>query len=85
VVLSPRFNNKPRVAALVDVLPEVYRGSIIEVGLDWILTVVPCSTLVSRGLLYFLFIVATRGRVALIALAIVVPPTPVASSGAATD
>jgi hypothetical protein len=84
-VPSPRFNNKPRVAALVNFLPEVDRGSIMEVGLYWILAVVPCPTPVARGLLYFLFIVATRGRVALIALAVVVPPTPVASSRGATD
>jgi hypothetical protein len=43
----------------------------MEVGLDWLLAVVPCPMLVSTGLLYFLFIVAARGRVALIALAIV--------------
>jgi hypothetical protein len=84
-VPSPRFNNKPRITALVDFLLEVDRGSIIEVGLDWILAVVPCPMLVSRGLLYFLFIVGTHGRVALIALAIVVPPTPVASSTGVTD
>jgi hypothetical protein len=40
---------------------------------------------VARGLLYFLFIVATRGWLALIALAIVVPPTPMASSEGVTD
>jgi hypothetical protein len=57
----------------------------MDVGLDWVLAVVPCPSLVARGLLYFMFIVATRGRVALIALAIVVPQTPVASSRGATD
>jgi hypothetical protein len=41
-------------------------------------------TLVATRLLYFLFIVATRGWVALVALAVVVPPTPVASSRGAT-
>jgi hypothetical protein len=45
----------------------------------------PCPALVARGLLYFLFIVATRRRVALVALAVVVPPTPVASYGSVTD
>jgi hypothetical protein len=85
VVPSPHFNNKPRVMALVNFLPEVNRGSIMEVGHDWILDMGPCPTLVLRGLLYFLFIVATRGGVALIALVIVVPPTPVASSKGATD
>jgi hypothetical protein len=84
-VPSTRFNNKPRVAALVDFLPEVDRGSIMEVGLEWLLAVVPCPMQVSRGLLYFSFIVAIRGWVALIALAIVVPPTPVTSSRGAID
>jgi hypothetical protein len=36
-------------------------------------------------LLYFLFSVATRGVVALVALATVVPPVPGASSGGATN
>jgi hypothetical protein len=57
----------------------------MEVGLNWILVVMPCPMLVARGLLYFLFVVATCGQVALIALAVVIPPTPVASSGGATD
>jgi uncharacterized membrane protein YqiK len=52
----------------------------MEVGLDWILVVVLCPALVARGLLYFLFIVATREKMALIALAVVVPPTPMSSS-----
>jgi hypothetical protein len=85
MVPSPRFNNKPRVVVLVDFLPEVDCGSLIEVDLDWILAVVLCPTLVARGLLYFFFIIATRGRVALIALAVVVPPAPVASSRGATN
>jgi hypothetical protein len=84
-VPSPRFNNKPRVTGFVDFLPEVDRGSIMEVGLDWIFAMVLCPALVARGLLYFLFIVATCGWVALIALAIVVPPTPMASSRGATN
>jgi hypothetical protein len=57
----------------------------MEVGLDWILALVLCPVLVARGLLYFLFIVATRERVALIALAVVIPPTTVASFKGATD
>jgi hypothetical protein len=48
-VPPPRFNNKPRVAAFVDFLPEVDRGSVVEVGLDWILAMVPCPTLVESG------------------------------------
>jgi hypothetical protein len=66
-VPSPRLNNKPHIMAFVDFLHEVDRGSIMEVGLDWILAVVLCPALVARGLLYFLFIVAMCGRVALIA------------------
>jgi hypothetical protein len=57
----------------------------MEVGLDWILAVVPCPTLVARVLLYFLFIVAMCGRVAIIVLAVVIPLTTVASSRGATD
>jgi hypothetical protein len=45
----------------------------------------PCPTLVASGLLYFLFIIATRGRVALVALAVVVSPAPESSSRGATD
>jgi hypothetical protein len=73
-VPSPRFNNKPRIAAFIYLLPEVDCGSIMEVGLEWILALMPCTTLVTSGLLYFWFIVATRGQVALVALAVVVPP-----------
>jgi hypothetical protein len=58
-VPSPRFNDKPRVAAFIDLLPELDRGSVVEVGLKWILALMPCPTLVARGLLYFLFVVAT--------------------------
>jgi hypothetical protein len=75
-VPSPRFNNKPRVAAFVDLLPEVDRGGVVKVGLKWILALMPCAPLVARGLLYFLFIVVMRGRVALVALVVVIPPTP---------
>jgi hypothetical protein len=39
----------------------------------------------ASGLLYFLFDVATRGLVALVMLAIIVPPVPGASSGGAAD
>jgi hypothetical protein len=45
----------------------------------------PCTMLVASGLLYLLLDVATRGRVALVALAVVVPLAPVASSGGAID
>jgi hypothetical protein len=85
MVPSPRFNDKWRVAAFIDLLHEVDRGGVMKVGLELILVVMPCPTLVARGLLYFLFVVVTRGRVVLVALAVVVPPTPVASTGGATD
>jgi hypothetical protein len=35
-VPSPRFNNKPRVMAFINLLPEVDRGSVMKVGLEWI-------------------------------------------------
>jgi hypothetical protein len=57
----------------------------MEVGLDWILVVMPCHMLVASRLLYFLFIVATCGRVARVALAVVVPPAPGPSSRGMTN
>jgi hypothetical protein len=57
----------------------------MKAGLEWILALMPCTMLVTSGLLYLLFIIAARGRMALIALAVVVPPAPVVSSGGATD
>jgi hypothetical protein len=87
-VPSPCFDNTPRVAAVIDLLPEVDRGSVVKGGLEWSLALRPCTMLVARlasRLLYFLFIVATRGRVALVALGTVIPPVPEASSGDATD
>jgi hypothetical protein len=84
-VPSPRFNDKPRITAFIDLPPEVDRGDVVKVGLEWILAVMPCPTLVASGLLYFLLIVAARGRVALVALAVVVPPAPRASSRGVTD
>jgi hypothetical protein len=77
--------NKPRFTAFIDLLPEVNCGGVMKVGLEWILALMPCTTLVASGLLYFLFIVATHGWVALIALAVVLPPAPGASSGGATN
>jgi hypothetical protein len=41
-VPSPHFNYKPRIMASVDLLPEVDRGSIVKVGLEWILALMPC-------------------------------------------
>jgi hypothetical protein len=57
----------------------------MKVEFEWILALMPCPTLVARGLLYFLFIVATRSWVTLVALAVVIPPAPGASSRGATD
>jgi hypothetical protein len=84
-VPSPRFNNKPRVTAFIDLLPKVDRGGVVKVGLEWILALMPCTPLVATGLLYLLFIVATRRRAALVALAVVVPLAPRASYRGATD
>jgi hypothetical protein len=84
-VPSPCFNNTLRVTTFIDLLPKVDRGSVVKASLEWILAVMPFTTLVARGLLYFLSIVAVRGRVALVALAVVVAPAPGASSGGATD
>jgi hypothetical protein len=85
---SPCFDNTTCVTAVIDLLPEVNRGSIGKAGLEWSLALRPCTTLVARLvsiLLYFLFIVDTRGWVALVALATVVPLVPGASSRGATD
>jgi hypothetical protein len=84
-VPSPCFDNTPCVAAFIDLLPEVDRGSVVKAGLKKGLALMPCTTLVASRLLYFLFIVATRGRVALVALVVVVPPAPRASSRGADD
>jgi hypothetical protein len=48
-VPSPRFNDKPRVAAFIDFLPEVDRGGLVKVGLEWILVVMPCRMLLRVG------------------------------------
>jgi hypothetical protein len=53
--------------------------------LEWSMALMPCTMLVASRLLYFLFIVAACGRVTLIALAVVVPPAPGASSRGAAD
>jgi hypothetical protein len=76
-VPSPCFDNTLRIVAIIDLLPEVDRRSIVKAGLEWSLALRPCTMLVARlasRLLYFLFIVVTCGRVALVALATVVPP-----------
>jgi hypothetical protein len=78
---SPSFNNMPRVMAFIDLLPEANRGGVVKASLEWILALMPCTMRVASTLLYLLFIIATRERVALVALAVIVPPAPVASSG----
>jgi hypothetical protein len=79
------FNNTPHIAAVIDLLPEVDRGSVMKAGFEWSLALRPWTTLVASRLLYFLFIIATRGQVALVALAAVVRPAPRASSSGAAD
>jgi hypothetical protein len=88
MVPSPCLDNTLRVAAVVDLLPEVDQGSIVKAGLEWSLALRPCAMLVARlvsRLLYFLFSAATRGLMALVALATIVPPVRVAPFGGATD
>jgi hypothetical protein len=83
-VPSPYLNDAPCVEAIIDLLPKIDRGSVVKAGRGWSLALRPCVTLVARQasrLLYFLFDVATPEVVALIVLAIVVPPIPGASSG----
>jgi hypothetical protein len=85
---SPCFDNMPRVAAVIDLLPEVDCGSVMKAGLEWSLVLKPYTMLVVKlasRLLYFLFIVAMHGRVALFALAAVIPLASGASSGGAAD
>jgi hypothetical protein len=60
-VPSPCFNNMPRITTFIYLLPKVNHGSVMKVGLEWILALMPCTTLVASGLLYFLFIVAMHG------------------------
>jgi hypothetical protein len=82
-VPSSCLDDAPRVAAIIDLLPKIDRGSIVKAGLRWSFTLRPCVAPVSRwvsGLLYLLLNVATRRLLALVALAIVVPPVPEASS-----
>jgi hypothetical protein len=69
MVPSPCFNNTPRIAAVIDLLPEIDRGSVVKASLKWSVALRPCAMLVARlvsRLLYFLFSVAMRGLVALV-------------------
>jgi hypothetical protein len=95
---SPCLDDAPRVAAIIDLLPKINHGSILEGGLGWSFTFRPCIAPVARwasGLLHLLFDIATCGLLALgiamadwivlVALAIVVPPRSAASSRGATN
>jgi hypothetical protein len=67
---------------IIDLLLKIDHGSVVKASLGWSLVLRPCVTLVARlmsGLLYFLSGVATRGLVALVVLAIVIPSVPEAS------
>jgi hypothetical protein len=78
-VPSSCLNETPRVAAIIDLLPKINRGSMVKAGLGWRFDLRPCVAPVARcasGLLYLLLNVATRGLRALDAVAIVVPPVP---------
>jgi hypothetical protein len=74
--------------AIIDLLSKINRGSVVEAGLRWSFALRPCVAPVARwasGLLYLLFDVATRGLLALDALAIIVPPVLGASSRGAAN
>jgi hypothetical protein len=69
-------------------LPKINHGSVVKAGLGWSFALRPCVAPVARwasGLLYLLLDVATRGLLALVALAIVVPPVPENSSRGAAN
>jgi hypothetical protein len=87
-VPSPCFDNILHVTAIIDLLSEVDRRSVVKAGREWSLALRPCGMLVARlasRLLYFLFRVATRALVALVALVTVVPPVLGISSECVTD
>jgi hypothetical protein len=87
-VPSPCFDNTPRIATVIGLLPEIYRRSVVKAGLEWSLALRPCAMLVARlvsRLFYFLFGFAIHELMALVALPTVSPPVPRASSGGATD
>jgi hypothetical protein len=85
MVPSPHLDDAPRVTAIIDLLPKINCGSIVEASLGWSFA---CITPIARwasGLLHFLFDVAARGLQALVALVIVVPWISGASSRGATN
>jgi hypothetical protein len=87
-VPSTCLNDAPHIAAIIDLLPKINRGSIVKAGLGWSFALRSCVTLVARwasGLLYLLLDIAKRKMRALVALAIVVPPVPGAFSRGATN
>jgi hypothetical protein len=65
---SSCLNDAPCVLAIIDLLPKINHGSVMEAGLGWSFTLRPCITPIVRwasGLLHLLFDVATRGLQAL--------------------
>jgi hypothetical protein len=87
-VPSPCLDDALHVVAIIGLLPKIDRRSIVKAGLGWSFTLRPCITPVARwviGLLYLLFDVATHGLLALVVLAIIIPPVPGASSRGATN
>jgi hypothetical protein len=92
------FDDALRIAALIDHLPKINRGNVLEAGLGWSFALRPCIAPFARwasGLLHLLFNVATRGLLALgiamadwivlVAVAIAVPPISGASSRGAAN
>jgi hypothetical protein len=74
--------------AIIDLLPKINIGSVVKASLGWSFALSPCVGPVARwasGLLYLLLDVATHRLLALVALAIVIPPVPEASSKGAAN
>jgi hypothetical protein len=87
-VPSPSLDDVLRIMAIIDLLSEIDRGSVVKAGLGWNFALRPCVAPVARlasGLLYLLLDVATHGLLVLVALAIVIPPVPEASFRGTTD
>jgi hypothetical protein len=88
MVPSPCLDDAPRVTTIIDLLPKINHGSIVKAGFRWSFAFRPCVAPVARwasGLLNLLFDIATRGLLALVVLAIIIPPIPGASSRGATS
>jgi hypothetical protein len=97
-VSSPCLDDASRVAAIIDLLPMINCGSILEAGLRWSFALRPCITLVARwasGLLHLLLDIATCRLLALgiamadwivlVALVIIIPPISRASYRGASN